>query len=418
MKKIIINRDYYLKKLIDRQSNGLIKIVTGIRRCGKSYLLNEIFVKYLLENGVRKDHIISVALDNVEDDELLNPKILSKFIKDKIIDNEIYYVILDEIQLVDKFEFLLNGLLRIQNIDIYVTGSNSKFLSSDIITEFRGRGDEIRIYPLSFSEYYSVKKNDTDINSIWKDYYTYGGLPLIALQKSEEIKMDYLKTQSQNIYLNDIVERNNIRDKNNLNSLVNIISSAIGSLTNPKKLADTFNSKLNLNISNKTISTYLDYLENAFLIEKSTRFDIKGKKYIDTPMKYYFTDIGIRNSLLNFRQDEETHIMENIIYIELRRRGFSVDVGVIDIREKNGKRKQIEIDFIANKGNNKFYIQSALTVATEDKKNQEQRPLLKVNDFFKKIIIVKDSIKRKRDDNGIITMDIFDFLLDMDSLDY
>ena len=418
MEKIIINRDYYLKKLIDRQNNGLIKIVTGIRRCGKSYLLNEIFVKYLLENGVKKDHIISVALDNVDDDELLNPKTLSKFIKDKIIDNEIYYVILDEIQLVDKFEFLLNGLLRIQNIDIYVTGSNSKFLSSDIITEFRGRGDEIRVYPLSFSEYYSVKKNDTDINSVWKDYYTYGGLPLIALQKSEEIKMDYLKTQSQNIYLNDIVERNNIRDKNNLNSLVNIISSAIGSLTNPKKLADTFNSKLNLSISNKTISTYLDYLENAFLIEKSIRFDIKGKRYIDTPMKYYFTDIGIRNSLLNFRQDEETHILENIIYIELRRRGFSVDIGVVEIREENGKRKQIEIDFIANKGNNKFYIQSALTVATEDKKNQEQRPLLNVNDFFKKIIIVKDSIKRKRDDNGIITMDIFDFLLDMNSLDY
>ena len=418
MNKIVINRDYYLKKLIERQNNGLIKIITGIRRCGKSYLLNEIFTKYLLEKGIKNDHIISVALDNVEDDELLNPKTLSKFIKDKIIDNEIYYVILDEIQLVDKFEFLLNGLLRIQNLDIYVIGSNSKFLSSDIITEFRGRGDEIRVYPLSFLEYYSVKKNDNDINSIWKDYYTYGGLPLVVLQKNEEIKMEYLKIQSQNIYLNDIVERNHIRDKDNLSSLVKIISSSIGSLTNPKKLADTFNSKLNLGISNKTIGIYLEYLENAFLIEKSLRFDIKGKKYIDTPMKYYFTDIGIRNSLLNFRQNEESHIMENIIYVELRRRGYHIDIGVVEVRDETGKRKQLEIDFIANKGNNKLYIQSALITIPESKKSQEQRPLLQVKDFFKKIIIVKDSIKRKRDENGIITMDILDFLLDTESLNY
>jgi predicted AAA+ superfamily ATPase len=330
-----------------------------------------------------------------------------------------HYILLDEIQLVDNFVALLNGFLRITNADTYVTGSNSKFLSSDIVTEFRGRGDEIRVYPLSFSEFSSAYNDNT---KAWKDYYTYGGLPLILKQNNDEGKMDYLTTQTNNVYLNDVIERNNVQNKDELSSLVEIISSSIGSLTNPTKLYNTFKSKMNSTITDKTIRNYLDYLEEAFLIEKSNRYDVKGKKYIDTPLKYYFTDVGVRNSLLNFRQQEESHIMENIIYIELKRRGFNVDVGVVEVREKNDddstSRKQLEIDFIANKGNNKYYIQSALNIPTKEKVEQEQRSLLNVNDSFKKIIIVKDDIKRKRDDNGIITMGIFDFLLDIDSLDY
>lgn len=414
-----IKRDYYLNKLIERKNNGLIKIITGIRRCGKSYLLNEIFYKYLLSKGVNESHIITVALDDIENEDLLDSKKLSKFVKSKIIDNEMYYIILDEIQKVDNFVGVLNGFLRIKNVDTYVTGSNSKFLSSDIVTEFRGRGDEIRVYPFSFSEFKSVYDN---VDIAWNDYYTYGGLPLILLQSSDEAKMEYLTSQAQNVYINDVVERNKVQNKDELSTLVEIVSSNIGSLTNPLKLSNTFKSISNLSITDKTISTYLGYLEDAFLIEKSNRYDIKGKKYIDTPLKYYFTDIGIRNSLLNFRQQEETHIMENIIYIELRRRGFNVDVGIVDIREKNNDnsttRKQLEIDFIANKGNNKYYIQSALALPTAEKVIQEQRPLLNVTDYFKKIIIVKDKIKRKRDENGIITIGIFDFLLDMNSLDY
>lgn len=331
-----------------------------------------------------------------------------------------YYVILDEIQKVDGFVAVLNGFLRIDNMDIYVTGSNSKFLSSDIVTEFRGRGDEIKVYPLSFAEFYSVYEGDISI--AWNDYYTYGGLPLILLQKSDEAKMEYLVSQTKNVYLNDVIERNNVQNKEELATLVEMISSSIGSLTNSLKLSNSFRSISNLVISDKTINTYLSYLEDAFLIEKSNRYDVKGKKYIGTPLKYYFSDIGIRNSLLNFRQQEETHIMENIIYIELRRRGFNVDVGLVEIRETNDEnikvRKQLEIDFIANKGNNKYYIQSALAMLSEEKVIQEQRPLLNVNDYFKKIIIVKDNIKRKRDENGIITMGMWDFLLDINSLEY
>lgn len=414
-----IKRDYYLNKLIDAKNDGLIKVVTGIRRCGKSYLLNTLFYNHLLENGVKEDHVIKVALDDSDNEELLVPKNLSKYVKEKIVDKDNYYVILDEVQLVENFEGVLNGLLRISNIDIYVTGSNSKFLSSDIITEFRGRGEDIKVYPLSYYEFMSVYKGDKLDG--WVEYITYGGLPLVVSMSSDERKTAYLKEQQKNVYINDVIERNDIKNDAELVSLVEIISSSIGSLSNPKKLSDTFKSTAGLNIDPKTISSYLKYLEEAFLIEKAERYDVKGKKYMSTPYKFYFSDLGLRNSFINFRQYEETHIMENVIYLELRRRGYNVDVGVIELRERKEKEltyKQLEIDFIANKGNNKIYIQSAFSMPNEEKVNQEERPLLKVNDSFKKIIIVKDYIKRTRNENGIITMSIFDFLLDPDSLDY
>ena len=414
-----INRDYYLNKLVSAKNDGLIKVVTGIRRCGKSYLLNNIFYEYLLMDGVNENHIIKVALDDSDNEELLNPKNLSKYIKDKIIDKDIYYVILDEIQLVENFEGVLNGLLRIKNIDIYVTGSNSKFLSTDIITEFRGRGEEIRIYPLSYYEFMSIYKGDKLDG--WVEYITYGGLPLVVTMSNDERKMNYLKEQQKNVYINDVVERNNIKNDSELITLVEIISSSIGSLSNPKKLSDTFKSNAGVDISPKTISSYLKYLEEAFLIEKSERYNVKGKKYMSTPYKFYFSDIGLRNSFINFRQYEETHIMENVIYLELKRRGYNVDVGVVELKERKENEftyKQLEIDFIANKGNNKIYIQSAFSMPTAEKKEQEERSLLKINDSFKKIIIVKDYIKRIRDDNGIIVMSVFDFLLDPNSLDY
>lgn len=414
-----IKRDYYLKKLIEAKNDGLIKTVTGLRRCGKSYLLNTIFYNYLIEEGVKEDHIIKVALDDTDNEELLNPKNLSKYVKEKIIDKDTYYVILDEIQLVENFEGVLNGLLRITNIDIYVTGSNSKFLSSDIITEFRGRGEDIKIYPLSYYEFMSVYEGDKFDG--WIEYITYGGLPLVVSMNTDERKASYLKTQQKNVYINDVIERNDIKNDAELVSLVEIISSSIGSLSNPKKLSDTFKSTAGLNIDPKTISLYLKYLEEAFLIEKTERYDVKGKKYMSTPYKFYFSDLGIRNSFINFRQPEETHIMENVIYLELKRRGYNVDVGVIELKERTEKEytyKQLEVDFIANKGNNKIYIQSAFSMSTEEKLNQEERPLLKINDAFKKIIIVKDYIKRTRNENGIITMSIFDFLLDPDSLNY
>ena len=411
-----IKRDYYLQKLIDRKNNHLIKIITGIRRCGKSYLLNHLFKNYLLDNGVSSNHIIMIALDDDGNSDLLDSKNLRKYIDDKILDDDLYYILLDEIQMVPNFEGLLNGLLRKENLDIYVTGSNSKFLSSDIITEFRGRGDEIRVYPLSFKEFYS--SYDGSKEEAWIEYYTYGGLPLIMSYTKEEDKMNYLDIQKDNVYLNDVIERNNIKNKEELEKLIEIISSSIGSLTNPLKLARTFKSyNKNTLLTDKTIYNYLSYFEDAFIIEKTLRYDIKGKKYIDTPYKYYFTDIGIRNAFLNFRQQEENHIMENIIYIELKRRGFKVDVGVVEARDKDG-RKQYEIDFIANKGNNKFYIQSALNIDTKEKREQEEKSFMNVNDFFKKIIIVKDNIKRWRDDKGIVIMGITDFLLDEGSLNY
>ena len=411
-----IKRDYYLQKLIDRKENHLIKVITGIRRCGKSYLLNHLFRNYLLDSGVSENHIISIALDDDDNSNLLDSKELREYINDNVLDNDLHYILLDEIQLVPNFEGLLNGLLRKENLDIYVTGSNSKFLSSDIITEFRGRGDEIRVYPLSFREFYS--NFDGSKEEAWEEYYTYGGLPLVMSYKKDEDKMQYLESQKQNVYLNDVIERNNVQNKEDLEKLIEIIASSVGLLTNPLKLSKTFKSyDKNTLITDKTIYNYLSYFEDAFIIEKSLRYDIKGKKYIDTPYKYYFTDIGIRNAFLNFRQQEENHIMENIIYIELKRRGFKVDVGVVEVRSKDGRR-QYEIDFIANKGNNKIYIQSALNIDIREKREQEEKSFMNVNDFFKKIIIVKDNIKRWRDDKGIIIMGIVDFLLDEDSLNY
>lgn len=414
-----IKRDYYLNKLIEAKEDGLIKIVTGIRRCGKSYLLNTLFYNYLLQNNIKEDHIIRVALDDSDNEELLIPKNLSKYIKEKIIDKDIYYIILDEIQLVENFEGVLNGLLRISNIDIYVTGSNSKFLSSDIVTEFRGRGEEIRVYPLSYSEFMSVYNGDKLDG--WAEYVTYGGLPLVVSMKSDERKTAYLKEQKQNVYINDVIERNNIKNDAELVRIIELISSSIGSLSNPKKISDTFKVTSGLNIDPKTTNLYLKYLEETFLIEKAERYDVKGKKYLSTPYKFYFSDLGLRNSFINFRQHEETHIMENVIFLELRRRGYNVDVGVIESKELKDHKftyKQLEIDFIANKGNNKIYIQSAFNMPNEEKIDQEERPLLKTNDNFKKIIIVKDYIKRTRNENGIIIISIFDFLLDLNSLDF
>jgi predicted AAA+ superfamily ATPase len=414
-----IKRDYYLNKLIEAKNDGLIKVITGIRRCGKSYLLNTIFYNHLRENGIDENHIIRVAFENPQYDNLLNPQNLINFIKEQITDKECYFCLLDEIQLVNNFEGVLNGLLGTENVDIYVTGSNSKFLSTDIITEFRGRGEEIRIYPLSYSEFMSVYVGDKLDG--WVEYVTYGGLPLVLSMKSDERKMAYLKEQKQNVYINDVLERNNIKNDSELVNLVEIISSSIGSLSNPKKISDTFKSTAGISIEPKTISAYLKYLEEAFLIEKSNRYDVKGKKYMNTPYKFYFCDIGLRNSFINFRQQEETHIMENVIYLELKRRCFNVDVGVIELKttkESEQIYKQLEIDFIANKGNNKFYIQSAFSMPTPEKAEQEIRPFKQVNDSFKKFIIVKDYIKRNRDENGIITMSIFDFLLDINSLEY
>ena len=413
-----IERNYYLNKLISKKENKLIKIITGIRRSGKSYLLDPIFKNYLLESGVKENHIIKLELDSIENEEYTNPKKLYEYIMNKVTDSNTYYIILDEIQKVENFESVLNSFLRKINLDVYVTGNNSKFLSSDIITEFRGRGDEIKVYPLSFSEFMSVYDSD-EVKGL-DEYIIYGGLPLITTFKTAEEKIDYLNFQKDNVYINDVIERNDIRNDEELKTLIEIISSSIGSLTNPTKLYNIFISKGNKNITNKTIALYLKYLEEAFLIEKSKRFDVKGKKYIETPSKYYFVDIGIRNSLINFRQLEKTHIMENIIYTELRRRGFNVDVGVVEKRNNlnNGKKdyKQLEIDFVVNKGSDKYYIQSVYSIEDDNKKEQELQSLLNVGDNFKKIVIVYDHFIKWQDDNGIIYMSIYDFLLNENSL--
>lgn len=415
-----IKRDIYLKRLIDREQNGLVKIITGIRRCGKSYLLNTLFYRYLLDKGVSDDHIIKISLDDDENSDLLMPKALGRHIKSLITDDGLYYILLDEIQLADNFVGVLNGLLKLTNTDIYVTGSNSRFLSTDIVTEFRGRGDEVRILPLSFSEFMSVY--DGTPAQGWKEYYTYGGLPLILAQRSEEAKMNYLKGQLKNVYLNDIIDRNRVQNEEQISAVLEILASSIGSLTNPLKLSNTFRSAVNLPIADKTISGYLSYLEDAFLVDKAQRYDVKGRKYLSSPSKYYFTDLGLRNAALNFRQQEENHIMENVIYLELLKRGFSVDVGIVETTKRgaDGKtaRNYAEVDFIANRGNNKFYIQSAFAMDSEEKQEQEKNSLMNIRDFFKKIIVVKDDIKRKRDENGIVTMSIYDFLLDEDSLEY
>ena len=412
-----INRDFYLNELIDRMDNGLIKIITGIRRCGKSYLLDPIFKNYLISQGVDKDHIIKLSLDERANSKYLDPDILDQYIRSLIIDDKKYYLILDEIQEVKEFESVLIGFMHIRNVEIYVTESTSKFLSSDIVTEFRGRGDEIRVYPLAFDEFFSVY--DGSEEKALNEYYTYGGLPLTLLAKTDNAKINYLKTQKDNVYINDIIEKNNVQNKEEFEMLVQILASDIGSLTNPLKLSNVFKERDKTStMSDKTIYNYLRYLQDAFLIEKSRRFDVRGKKFIDTPQKYYFTDMGIRNSFLDFRQSEEiSHTMENVIYLELRRRGYNVDVGSVEIREGNSK-KQLEIDFVANKGNNKIYIQSALKMKTQEKVQQEQKSLLNVNDFFKKIIIVGDNVKKSRFENGIIIMSIYDFLLDSHSLEY
>ena len=412
-----IKRDFYLNELIERMDNGLIKIITGIRRCGKSYLLDPIFKKYLIQQGVEENHIIKLSLDERANKKYLDPDVLDQYIRSLIVDDKKYYLILDEIQEVKEFESVLIGFMHINNVEIYVTGSNSKFLSSDIVTEFRGRGDEIRIYPLSFEEFFSVYEGSEE--KALNEYYTYGGLPLTLLAKTDNAKTNYLKVQKDIVYINDIVERNGIKNKEELEMLVQIIASDIGSLTNPLKLSNVFKERdRNSSMTDKTIYNYLAYLQDAFMIEKARRFDVRGKKFIETPQKYYFTDMGVRNSFLDFRQsDEISHIMENVIYLELRKRGYNVDVGSVEIREGNSK-KQLEIDFVANKGNNKIYIQSALEMKTPEKVAQEQKSLINVNDFFKKIIIVGDNIKKSRYENGIILMSIYDFLLDPNSLEY
>ena len=412
-----IKRDYYLKELVDRLDNGLIKIITGIRRCGKSYLLNTIFKNYLLEQGTDKEHIIQLSLDERTNFKYLDPDELDEYIRSLIMDEKKYYILLDEIQEVKEFESVLIGFMHINNVEIYVTGSNSKFLSSDIVTEFRGRGDEIRVYPLSFSEFYSVYEGSEE--KALSEYYTYGGLPLAIMAKTDNAKRNYLKKQKDNVYINDIVDRNNVQKQEELEMLVQMVASDIGSLTNPLKLSNNFKERDRMStMTDKTIYNYLGYLQDAFIIEKARRFDVRGKRFIETPQKYYFTDMGIRNSFLDFRQSEEiSHLMENVIYIELKKRGYNVDVGSVEIREGNTK-KQLEIDFVANKGNNKIYIQSALEMKTREKVEQEQKSLVNVNDFFKKIIIVGDNIKRSRYENGIIIMSIYDFLLEPESLSY
>ena len=410
-----IKRDFYLNKLIQKRENGLIKIVTGIKKCGKSYLLDPMFKNYLLNSGVKEKNIIKLDLDMRENQKYLDPDALNEYVKSKIISDEKYYVILDEVQKVKDFESVLNGFLKNRNLDVYVTGSNSKFLSSDIVTEFRGRGDEVKVYPLSFSEFYSVK--NMTLRDAWKEYITFGGLPLVLLQVTPESKIDYLKTQKDNVYINDVVERNDIKNEDEIRTLTEIISSSIGSLTNPTKLANTFKSyNKNSKITDKTIYNYLKYLKEAFLIEESSRYDIKGKKYIETPKKYYFTDMGIRNSFLDFRQIEESHIMENVIYTELKRRGYNVDVGVVEVRDKDSNKK-LEIDFIANKGSEKYYIQSSLDIEKKEKEEQELRPFRSVTDFFRRIVIVKDDIVKYTNDEGIVIMGIYDFLLNPNSLD-
>ena len=413
-----IKRDVYLDKLIRKKKNGLIKVVTGVRRCGKSYLLFHLFRDHLLDSGVAEDHIIEIALDDRSNKELRDPDVILKFVKESIKDKEDYYIILDEVQYLDEFEDVLNSLLHIRNADVYVTGSNSKFLSSDVITQFRGRGDEIRVYPLSFSEYVSVYQGSQD--EAWDDYLVYGGLPLILTMEEAEDKAEYLNSLFQKVYISDIVERHNVRNKAELDELVDVLASAIGSYTNQNKLVRTFKSVKNKNISDKTIKNYTDYLIDSYLISKADRYDIKGKKHIGKLSKYYFEDVGLRNARLGFRQIEETHLMENIIYNELRVRGYHVDVGVVEYYETkaDGKRgkKQLEVDFVATKGSEKYYIQSAFALPTADKVNQEQRGLLSISDFFRKIVVVGDNIKVRRDENGIITIGLRNFLLDENSL--
>ena len=415
-----IERNIYLEQLILRKNNGMIKVITGIRRCGKSFLLFNIFKKYLKGNGVNEDHIIEIALDSIENEELRNPKTCYQYVKTVVRDKENYYLLLDEIQFMPRFEEVLNGLLRMDNIDIYVTGSNSRFLSSDIITEFRGRGDEIRVYPLSFAEFYSVFHGEYD--DAWNDYMIYGGLPQVAGFQTERQKAEYLKNIFTNVYLKDVVERNGIQSPDGLGTLVDILASAIGAPTNPTRISNTFASERQNSYTNKTISRHIDYLEEAFLISKASRYDIKGRKYIGANLKYYFTDLGLRNARLNFRQQEPTHIMENIVYNELLIRGYNVDTGIIDLygKDQEGKRvrKQLEVDFVVNQGSQRYYVQVAYDMTSKEKQTQEFFSLRNIPDSFKKIVIVGGVTKPWRNEEGFVIMGMRYFLLNSDSLEF
>ena len=415
-----IKRDIYLEQLKIRKNNGMIKIITGIRRCGKSFLLFVLYKKYLLENGVDKDHIIEIALDGIENEELRDPKKCFQYIKNEMKDEQMYYLLLDEVQFMPRFEEVLNSLLRIQNIDMYVTGSNSKFLSSDIVTEFRGRGDEIRIYPLSFAEFYTAFGGDYD--DAWNEYMIYGGLPQVVQFSVERQKAEYLKNIFTNVYIKDVVERNKIHNVDEINTLVDILASAIGASTNPTKISNTFKSDRGIIYNNKTISNHIDYLVETFLISKANRYDIKGRKYVGANLKYYFFDVGLRNARLNFRQQEPTHIMENIVYNELLVRGYNVDVGIVDVMAKNvdGKRvrKQLEVDFVVNQGSQRYYIQVAYDMTSEEKQTQELNSLRNIPDSFKKIIIINGTKKPWRNDEGFVIMGMKYFLLNADSLEF
>ena len=429
-----IKRDYYLNKLIRRKHNGLIKVITGVRRCGKSYLLNTLFYNHLLNNGIKKDHIIRFAFDSADDLYLMgesmiklqsekrkaDPEKFMAYIRSLLSDDGMYYLLLDEVQMLGTFETVLNSYLRKENVDVFVTGSNAKFLSSDIITEFAGRGDEIHMYPLSFSEFMSVF--DGDKYEGLSQYMLYGGIPLVALRDTPQDKAALLENLFSEIYIRDIVQRNSVRNIGELEDLLNILSSAVGSLTNPEKLKNTFRSVKKSKITSTTIKKYLDYFEDSFLVESAHRYDIKGKAYIETPKKYYFSDLGLRNARLNFRQSEPTHAMENVIYNELRMRGYRVDVGVIPvtIKDETGKivRRQLEVDFICNLGSRRYYIQSAYSIPDEAKRKQEIRPFTKIDDSFKKIVITRDIIPTQYDEDGILTMNVYDFLLNVYSLEY
>ena len=414
-----IKRDLYLQQLIDRRHNGMIKVITGVRRCGKSYLVFNLFNNYLKSNGVDDKHIIKVNLENRRNKKLRNPDALLEYIDAQLIDQDMYYILLDEVQLVDEFEDVLNSYLDVPNADVYVTGSNARFLSKDVITEFRGRGDEVKIYPLSFAEFMSAFDGSNQLGL--DEYMTFGGLPLILSYKTEEQKSAYLKNLFEETYIKDIKERYQIRHEEEFEELLNIISSSIGSLTNPTKLSKTFQSVKHVTVNPETIKYYLEYLCDSFLVSKAMRYDVKGKKYIDTPYKYYFTDMGLRNARINFRQDEKTHLMENVIYNELLIRGFNVDVGVVPVvtRDANGKqvRTQLEIDFVCNQGSKRYYIQSAFRMNDEEKQQNEQAPLTKVNDSFKKIIITGEEGLVHRNEQGITTMSIYDFLLNPNALE-
>ncbi|WP_304230253.1 ATP-binding protein [Phascolarctobacterium succinatutens] len=414
-----IKRDRYLDKLISKEHNGLIKVITGMRRCGKSYLIFTLFKKHLLSEGVDEDHIIEIAFDAFENKKYRDPHVLYPYLKEQIKDDAMYYVLLDEVQLLSEFESILNSLIRMKNVDVYVTGSNARFLSKDVITEFRGRGDEVHMYPLSFAEFMSVYQGTKQDG--WNEYMLYGGIPLVLEFGTPDQKIAFLKSLFEETYISDIVGRHNIRNKAELEELLNILSSAIGSLTNPEKLSATFQTVKKKKISNSTIKRYIDYLCDSFLIDSAIRYDVKGKKYIDTPVKYYFTDMGLRNARLNFRQIEETHSMENIIFNELKMRGFHVDVGVIVQYGTNDKgnsiRKQLEIDFVCNQGSKRYYIQSAYAIPDQAKMEQEQRSLMLTGDFFKRFIITKDTPAPYYNESGVLIMSVYDFLLNENSLD-